>query len=68
MAQLLKKCDTNNDGVIEWGEFVNALSEWITEEEKVETGNETIGSKRKGAPSSPLQVTQFVEEETQMRA
>lgn len=50
---MLRKIDSNQDGVISWEEFVGALQAWIAEEDS--SIQPVTGRKRKQHPTSPQQ-------------
>eukprot|EP00455_Lapot_gusevi_P001571 TRINITY_DN10610_c0_g1_i1.p1 TRINITY_DN10610_c0_g1~~TRINITY_DN10610_c0_g1_i1.p1 ORF type:complete len:512 (-),score=101.14 TRINITY_DN10610_c0_g1_i1:6-1541(-) len=55
VKMLIHKMDANSDGVIQWSEFLAALTSWLVDEEKSEAEVAAKNRKRK-APSSPTQV------------
>lgn len=52
---LMKKMDENGDGVIQWSEFLTAISSWIVEEEETKDASGSASRKRKEAPTSAQQ-------------
>lgn len=50
LNMLMRKMDANNDGTISWNEFLQAMTEWFADEDKVVMP--TIGTKRKEHPTA----------------
>jgi hypothetical protein len=61
LDMLMRKMDENHDGVISWGEFLSAITEWFAEEERasvVSTAGGSNSRKRKleGGSSSEARI------------